>query len=184
MRVIAGKYKGRRLLPLKTPGVRPTSDNVREAVFSILANHVVDARVLDLFAGTGAMGIEALSRGARRCVFVEKNRAPLALIHGNLALVKAGENARVLALDAAAGLAPPLLPRAGFDLVFLDPPYSEGHMERALDALVRQGLLAPGALVVAEHDIHSPIEHGPDGLVLEDRRRYGKTLVSFFSPAE
>ncbi|MFP4474121.1 MAG: 16S rRNA (guanine(966)-N(2))-methyltransferase RsmD [Desulfatibacillaceae bacterium] len=181
MRIIAGKYKGRRLEEVKTPGIRPTSDKVREAVFNILQNRIHGARVLDLFAGTGAMAVEALSRGADLAVLVEKDPKAADLAKRNVDLVGARDRARILRMDALGRLAHPALPPGGFDLVFLDPPYFEGAMEHALDNLAGAGLAGEDALVVAEHTVKTPLEFDSTAWVLEDQRRYGKTLVSLLS---
>jgi 16S rRNA (guanine966-N2)-methyltransferase len=152
--------------------LRPTSDRVREAVFNLLLNaHGVEmegARVLDLFAGTGALGLEALSRGAARASFVETGRPALAILRANVALL--GAEATVMARDArrlGAGEA--------HDLAFLDPPYGRGLGEAAMRAALDGGWLAPGAVVVWEEGVAPAL---PRGLEEMDRRRYGDTLIT------
>ena len=145
MRVIGGRYKGRRLKSPDWPGLRPTSDKLRETLFNILAPHIDGARVVDGYAGTGAIGIEALSRGAAHVTFIEKNRRAAALIEENLKAcgVEAGYTIRcadvVAALDA---------PASAFDLILLDPPYDTENVSAALDAVARH--LAGDGLVVLE----------------------------------
>ena len=157
-------------------GVRPTTDRVREAVFARLRG-LDGARVLDLYAGTGALGIEALSRGAAEAVFVEKARPSLDALQRNVATLGLTARARILRRDAVAAIT--LLGRAGerFDLIFVDPPYASGEAERALRALPAAGLLAPGGALVVERSRRHDL---PDveGLVLLDERRYGDTVVS------
>ncbi|MFP4158315.1 MAG: 16S rRNA (guanine(966)-N(2))-methyltransferase RsmD [Desulfobacterales bacterium] len=178
MQIIGGEFKGRKLFT--PPGVktRPTSGKVREAVFNICASMVHGARVADLFAGTGAMGIEALSRGARHAVFVEADRETARLIERNLSACGAQDRAAVLCLDLLRG--PQALAGLGsaFDLVFMDPPYNSEALSPALENLLKSGALAPGATVVIEHQPSEPVPPEMAGLEVFDSRRYGKTLVT------
>jgi 16S rRNA (guanine966-N2)-methyltransferase len=180
LRVISGKLKGKRLFTLKGMDLRPTSDRVKEAIFDILQNSIPGQKVLDLFAGTGAMGIEALSRGAKRALFVEGSRRSLAVLYKNLEACRLQEQAEVLSREVEAGIK--ILSERGetFDLIFLDPPYGKGLAREALQALSGRSILTSAeALIVAEH---SPAENLEDIPSLEriDQRRYGSTLVSFF----
>ncbi len=178
LRVIAGRFRGRRLLAPPRSGVRPTAERVREALFSALGA-LQGARVLDLYAGTGALGIEALSRGATRAVFVERGRAAADVLRRNLAALALGpEEAEVLQTDAHGALR--RLARAGerFDLVLVDPPYASGEAAGALGALAAGGLLAPEALVVVETSRRHPVGEVA-GLVRVGERRYGDTLVEW-----
>lgn len=173
MRVIAGLYGGRRLIV--PPGVetRPTADRVREALFSMLASDLPGARVLDLFAGSGAMGLEALSRGAQEVTFVDTAPGALKAIDANLAAL--GASAEVLRRDALEFLRTASSAGRQYDLVFLDPPYRlAGSLGPPLAAAL-PAVLAPGARVIAESDRHTPLDLHP--LALDDERRYGKTLI-------
>jgi 16S rRNA (guanine966-N2)-methyltransferase len=177
MRVIAGEWRGR---PLQAPpgaATRPTSDRVREALFSILAARVPDARVLDLFAGSGALGIEALSRGAAQATFVDDAAPAIAAVKANLAAVRA--QAEVRRQDALRFLAAARDTGAQYDLVFLDPPYR--HAERLAPALSEAlpAVLAPGGVAVAESDRRAPLALT---LPLHDERRYGDTLIRIHGP--
>jgi 16S rRNA (guanine966-N2)-methyltransferase len=180
LRIIAGELRGRRLSAV--PGIltRPTADRTRESIFNILGNTVREAQVLDLFAGTGAYGIEALSRGAAAAVFVEIGRQALSALHGNLAACRLADRARVIRWDAGKNLN---CLRAGcgpFRLVFMDPPYHAGLIEPALRHLADARCMAPGARIVVEHDEKEPLAAAAP-YVLDDRRRYGKTVVSFLA---
>lgn len=179
LRVIAGSARGRRLRTLPGRGTRPTSDRVKEALFNILGRKVEGARVLDLYAGTGNLGIEALSRGAAAAVFVDSNPACRRLIAENLAALGWADRGRVVEMDAAAAVR--LLGRRGerFDLVFVDPPYERGLIRPTLAAMAEGGVLAPGGIAVVEHSPREGLEPLPRGWELADRRRYGATLVSF-----
>ena len=152
MRIISGAWRGRALIAPQGDDTRPTADRVRQALFDRLLHApwagpamVVGAAVLDAFAGTGALGLEALSRGASSAVFIEQNRGALAALRSNIATCDAGKRARVLVADA---LRPPPGRQAG--LVFLDPPYGQGLVERATAALTQAGWIGPGTLLVAE----------------------------------
>jgi 16S rRNA (guanine(966)-N(2))-methyltransferase RsmD len=177
MRVIAGQWRGR---PLKAPAgaaTRPTSDRVREALFSILAARVPQARVLDLFAGSGALGIEALSRGAGEATFVDDAPAAIRAIQANLDALQAP--ATVRKGDALRFLHAAREHAAQYDLVFLDPPYRDA--ERLAPALSEAlpAVLAPGAVAVAESDRRAPLALS---LPLHDERRYGDTLIRIHGP--
>ncbi|WP_434043837.1 MULTISPECIES: 16S rRNA (guanine(966)-N(2))-methyltransferase RsmD [Sorangium] len=180
MRVIAGRLGGRRLAAPRGEGTRPTADRVREALFSSLGD-VTGALVCDLYAGTGALGIEALSRGARRAVFVENGRPALATLRENLAALDLEEAARVVPLPVERAL--DLLRDEGpFDLALLDPPYAA--LARAAAAAARLagplGLLAPAGRLVLEHARRDP---SPEiaGLTCAAVRTYGDTAVSFYA---
>ncbi|HWZ98150.1 MAG TPA: 16S rRNA (guanine(966)-N(2))-methyltransferase RsmD [Candidatus Dormibacteraeota bacterium] len=153
MRIIAGTYRSRILKSLKGHALRPTSDWLRETLFNILGPAVVDSRFLDLYAGTGAVGIEALSRGAVNVVFVENHPAAAKLIRENLASLKIESGAHMIASDAAQALAKlAMRPREPFGFVFLDPPYAaEREYEITLNALGSSTLLSSGSIVIAEH---------------------------------
>ncbi|NSW86025.1 MAG: 16S rRNA (guanine(966)-N(2))-methyltransferase RsmD [Syntrophobacteraceae bacterium] len=178
MRIVAGSFRGRRLHSPRGKGVRPTVDRVREAVFSIIAPHVPGARVLDLFAGTGALGLEALSRGASTAVFVDRSIESVRLIHENAALCRAEDRVRVIhgSLPAAVRF---LDPRKGrFDLIFMDPPYGEGWVEKTL--LLLDEIAHPQALVIAEHHAKDVLPSRCGIWTKTEERRYGDTSVSFF----
>jgi 16S rRNA (guanine966-N2)-methyltransferase len=153
MRIIAGRWKGRALVAPPGLATRPTSDRARQAIFDQLWHApwagrtvVEDATVLDGFAGTGAMGLEALSRGAAQVFFIEQDRAALAALRANITACKAGDACRMIAGDVTA----PPIAAAPCSLVFLDPPYGKGLVPRAPVALQAKGWIAPGALIIAE----------------------------------
>ena len=177
-----GIFGGRTLRAPAGRGVRPTTDRVREATFARLGA-LGGARVLDLYAGTGALGIEALSRGAASVVFVERARASLDALRRNLAALGLGESVRIVGREVAAAVAD--LGRAGerFDLVLLDPPYETGEDERTLRAVVAARILAPGALLVVERSRRHALPP-ISGLALQDERRYGDSIVSRLAAAD
>ena len=176
MRIVAGTYGGRRLAAPRGGRTRPTADRVREALFSMLGP-LADARVLDLFAGSGALGLEALSRGAAEATFVDSSAAAIRAVRANLESLGAG--AEVRRADARAFLRNARAAGRQYDLVFLDPPYQRaGAVAKALAGDLA-AVLAPRARVVAESDRRSPLELP---LALQADRRYGDTVIRIFTP--
>jgi 16S rRNA (guanine966-N2)-methyltransferase len=168
VRIVGGCWRSRRIEPPPDARARPTTDRVREAWMAILGGRLRGARVVDLFAGSGAMGLEALSRGAAECDFVELSAPSLAALHRNLAGLNVGRDAarvhRADALRYAARLAP-----LAFDLAFADPPYTTGHASR-IAALFRARPFA--RILGVEHDVHEDVGTG-------DHRHYGRTVLTF-----
>lgn len=181
MRIIGGDFRGRKLLPIRGRHIRPTSDRTRESVFNILRHRVRDARVLDLFAGTGALGIEALSRGAASAVFIDLAGKAVAAIQANIDRVGLTEKARIIRWDIRKNLAPLERESPAFDLVFMDPPYADHLAEKSLKHLADSGVLRPGAVVVIEHAGDEPLPETVWGFTRTDRRRYGKSFVTFMN---
>lgn len=181
MRIVAGTLRGRALISPTHGGLRPTADRVREAVFNILAHGIADftltnARVVDLFAGTGALGLEALSRGAAFCVFVEDDAEARALIRRNVEAFGLTGRTRIFRRDATdLGIAGE---RDVATLMFLDPPYGRDLAGKALASAIAGGWLAPGAVIVAEERSDEAITP-PAPLSLIDRRTYGDTQIVF-----
>jgi 16S rRNA (guanine966-N2)-methyltransferase len=175
MRVIAGKYKGATILSPKNKGIRPTSSMLREAIFNILMNLGVieDANVVDVCCGTGALGIEALSRGAKKAVFIDGSSEHLKLAWDNISHIKAQDNA-VMIRSAAENLPPA---REEFDLIFLDPPYFKGVADKALNSLVNNGWLKNGAIIVVEMPLKEDLKFDPKKFAEEMTRRYGNSKI-------
>ena len=178
MRIISGEFRNRILVAPEGQNTRPTAERAREAVFSILQNRLYGSVVLDLFAGSGAMGLEALSRGSARAVLVESDRAALRAIRENVRKLRVEARAEILGLDFTAALG---RARGPFDLVFLDPPYGKGLIPQALKLLREQRLLASDALLVAEHEEDLPRIPGYE---VVKNRRYGRAHFTFYQPEE
>ncbi len=181
MRIVGGRARGLKLAEVGAGDpkshLRPTSDRVREAIFNLLVNGgygnpLNGARVLDIFAGTGALGLEALSRGATHASFIENGKTALALLTRNIALMRADSETALHRKDATA---PGPNPSAPFEVIFLDPPYGKAMGEAALNAALAGGWIAPGALIVWEEGAALTL---PEGVTLEDQRKYGDTLVT------
>ena len=181
MRIVGGQFRGRALVAPSHDGTRPTSDRVREAIFNILAHGVPDfalsgARVLDLFAGTGALGLEALSRGAAHCLFVEEDAEARALIRRNVEALGLTGVTKIFRRDATA--LGPAGRASGFSLVFLDPPYGKGLAEKALASAAGDGWLATGSVAVIEERKGVTVEL-PAGFEMLDQRAWGDTQAVF-----
>lgn len=178
MRVISGREKGRRLAGPKSDKIRPALDKIKQAIFNILGN-VEGLTVLDLFAGTGSIGIEALSRGATFALFVDFGTQALQLIRKNLNLCGFQEQGEIVRLKIPRDLSRLSRRFDPFDLIFVDPPYDKGLVDPTLEAIAREKILAPHGTVVVEHSPRELIG-GKSGLALVDQRKYGQTLISFF----
>jgi 16S rRNA (guanine(966)-N(2))-methyltransferase RsmD len=181
MRIIAGEFKGRRLKAPTWDGLRPTSDRLRETLFNILGDAVRDARVLDGYAGTGALGIEALSRGAAHATFVESDARAARLIADNLAPLTGLAQNRYAIIRADFADAVRRLD-GGFDVVLLDPPYADDGVARALDVAAR--LAASGGRIVIEHAKRYPAPESHAGLSLRRRVVAGDSALAFYGRGE
>ncbi len=179
MRVIAGELRGRRIEVPRKGDIRPTYDRVRESVFSIIGSRIEGARVLDLFAGTGSLGIESLSRGARSVAFVEQDRDVAGVLVGNIERLGVKPESTVLKLVVAEFLRGGR-GRAAFDIVFADPPYDSGLAERTLEILGSWGGIHTDSLVVVEHRVGDELPDASGRLTRVRRERYGTIEVEFF----
>ena len=174
MRIVGGASRGRTLRSVPGNSTRPTSDRVRQSLFDLLGQRMDGLAVLDLYAGTGALALEAVSRGAARAVLVENDPRACAVIHGNLADLRCEALCTVVRDELPAAFA---RLRGKFDLVFSDPPYALRASQQTLDGLSTNNLLAPGARVVLEMDRRDQAPHCPAGLQIADDRRYGDTRI-------
>jgi 16S rRNA (guanine(966)-N(2))-methyltransferase RsmD len=184
MRIISGTSKGRKLVTPRSQSLRPTSDRVKESIFNILQDDIVGKVVLDLFAGTGNLGIEALSRGAKKTIFVEKGRQALRLIQRNLTQFGLEERSEILPKDANRAIG--ILKQKGesFDLILMDPPYEKGLIQRTLMKLNSYPIYHEDSILVIEHNRREPLSTVMDGWNLIRQRRIGDTLISFLTPWE
>jgi 16S rRNA (guanine(966)-N(2))-methyltransferase RsmD len=187
MRIVAGKFKSRRLKQFKGSAVRPTSDRVKEAMFRILGARVIDADFLDLCAGTGSIGLEALSRGAKSATFIDSNHHRIGIIESNLELCgfyRKHPQVQLLNLDARRALARLGRRKAVFDLIYFDPPYVSGIHKSCLAQIVEVRLLSPTGLLVMEHrkvkKANDPMPAMLGELALNRQEHYGDTVLSFY----
>ena len=182
MRIISGTSRGRKLVTPRDQSLRPTSDRVKESIFDILQDDLQGKVVLDLFAGTGNLGIEALSRGARRAIFVEKGRQALRLIQRNLTQVGFEERSEILPKDVSRAIG--ILKQRGecFDLIMMDPPYERGLIQNTLMKLNYNPIYHSDSILVIEHNRREPLPHVLDGWNLVRQRRIGDTMISILTP--
>ena len=166
MRIITGSARGRRLLTLEGEDVRPTTERVKEALFSILQFQIEGRRVLDLFAGSGQLGLEALSRGAREAVFVDAGKEPISIVEKNLANTGLGEHAKVLRRNDP------------FDIAFLDPPYRTGLLQKALP--MTAAIMNKGGVIVCEHPVDEEVPDTAGDFERKRDYRYGKILLTVY----
>ena len=175
MRVITGTARGRRLREPEGMATRPTTDNVKESMFNLIQFDIEGRRVLDLFAGTGQLGIEALSRGAKQCVFVDRERAAQEVIRRNLAAAKLADRARVAAMEAQSFL---LGARERFDIALLDPPYGENLIPAVLPKLA--GLMKDTGVIVCETEKNEELPEAAGEFLLHRTYRYGKAKITTY----
>lgn len=180
MRVIAGHARGRRLKSVRGSRTRPTTDQVKENLFNIIGNQIVQAKVLDLFAGSGGIGIEALSRGAERAVFVDKERLCTEIIRCNLSATGLSERAEVYTNDVFRAIKTLGHKQRRFDFIYLDPPYTSGLADKALAEIAQGNLLADGGIAVVEHSSKEDIAQSTLNLIRIRQARYGDTVLSFY----
>jgi 16S rRNA (guanine966-N2)-methyltransferase len=181
MRIISGTSKGKRLTTPKGQGVRPTSDRVKESIFNILGERIEGKMVLDLFAGTGNLGIEALSRGAAKVLFVEKGRQAIRLIQKNLSQCGLEGRSEIIPKDVNRAIGILKERGASFDLILMDPPYEKGLISRTLDKLDSHRIYHEDSILVIEHDRREPLPGIVVGWNLIRQRRIGDTVISFLT---
>ena len=181
MRIIGGSLKRKKLFSIPGKKVRPTADGLRESIFNILSVKVPEAIVLDLFSGTGAFGIESLSRGARQAVFVEKSRDALYVIRRNIRACALEKQAQVIKWDIPKNLNCLQRIPLRYDLVFMDPPYNRDMIQKGLRNLYHSDCLNQGGCIVVEHSASEPIPENTMEFAIFDQRKYGKTLVTFLT---
>ena len=180
MRIIAGQCKGHHLAPLKGGKTRPTQDRVRESIFDILEGYGPFLNVADLFAGSGALGLEALSRWGGSAVFVEFSRPAVDCLRENIRRLKMETKSRLIQRDLARGVHFLVKSGSPFDLVFMDPPYGQGWCNLITSSLFSFPVLKASGILVLEHDLKEPIPENIGDWGIGDQRRYGQTRVSFY----
>jgi 16S rRNA (guanine966-N2)-methyltransferase len=179
LRIISGRLKGKKLRTLPGSKTRPTSDRLRETLFNILGSRIKNACILDLYAGSGALGIEALSREARFSMFIDNDGQAMAVIKGNLRACSLDEKSKTILWDIRKNLNCMMAIPEMFDMVFMDPPYLKGMIFDTLRNLEETGKLAAGASLVVEHASKEPVRVDSPNFTITDRRTYGKTSLTF-----
>jgi len=180
MKVRGGKYRGARLKMKPGKKIRPATSRVKSAIFDILPHNLEGILVLDLFAGSGALGIEALSRGAEGVVFVDQSQRSTQILKANLKKLGCEDKSQVLIKKASSAINQLALEGAKFDLVFIDPPFDRALSSSTLAHLSQSGILEEEAIVVIRHSLREKVEERYARLVLHDQRKYGESIVSFY----
>ena len=184
MRIIAGKYRGRKLQEFNVETTRPTLDRIKEPLFSILMPYMEDARVLDLFSGTGNLGIEAVSRGAKFCWLNDINKSALKVIISNVRLTGCENCVKITGKEYEKCLKQIHNEGEKFDVIFLDPPYNANYEVKVLNLIVEYDILDKGGIIILESDKRKQIDENIPGLKLKDERTYGRVIIRFYELEE
>lgn len=179
MRIITGKARGLKLTTPKNMDVRPTSDRVKESLFNIIGTKIVGTHVLDLFAGTGNLGLEAWSRGAAKIVFIDESQASLQLVRSNIAKAKAEKETTVIKGNAVKEIADLAARGERFDFIFCDPPYNKGLPAQIIEQVAKYDIVISGGYLIVEHSQHESLSELPLKLEIIRSEKYGETLISF-----
>ncbi len=173
MRIISGKAKGRRLTALPGNNTRPTTDRIKESIFNLIQGYIMNSNVLDLFSGSGSLGLEAISRGAKLSILVEGNRKAQKIIEENIGIVNI-ENVKLIKKDVYS-----FIPNEKFDIIFMDPPYDKNHVSKTLNHIIENDFLNKEGIIVIEHSKNEGVEEY-SSLELIKSRQYGITCISIF----
>lgn len=180
MRVISGEFRGRNLEQLVGMEIRPTSDRVKESLFNILGTRLIDCAFLDLFAGTGGIGIEAYSRGASRVVFIDESAKSIKILKSNLDKLGISEKVEVHNTDYLNAINKLAYDNKKFDIIFIDPPYLKGYEQNALTQISECKMLADEGIIIVEHDLKDKMPESTGKLKLTRQNKYGNTMLSFY----
>ncbi|KOA20536.1 ribosomal RNA small subunit methyltransferase D [Clostridium homopropionicum DSM 5847] len=184
MRIISGIAKGKKILPPDGIQTRPTLDRVKENIFNIIQNDIVDANAVDVFAGTGSLGLEAVSRGAKECYLVDKHPSTFNILMQNVKNLGFQEKCKCINKDSYAALKDFSKKGLIFDLIFIDPPYAKDMIPPAIEIITSESLLAENGIIVTKIDSSEDIYKGNEKIVLYDYRKYGNTTVCFYKHGE
>ncbi|GAA3651712.1 16S rRNA (guanine(966)-N(2))-methyltransferase RsmD [Asaccharospora irregularis] len=184
MRVISGKVRGLKLNTPKNEDVRPTTDRVKESLFNIISSYVMESNVLDLFAGTGSLGIECLSRGANKCVFVDNSKESIEIVKSNIKKARFEESSIIINSDFKDATNKLYVQKNKFDIIFMDPPYYKNMFIEAIDRINGLELLAEEGILVIEHDIKDEFPEKIGKLEKSRHKKYGNTALTFYKMEE
>lgn len=184
MRVISGKARGLKLNTPKNEDVRPTTDRVKESLFNIINSYVMESSVLDLFAGTGSLGIECLSRGASKCVFVDNSKESIAIVKSNIKKARVEEQSVVLNLDFKDSINKLSVQKNKFDIIFMDPPYYKNMFIEAINRINSSELLSEDGILIVEHDTNDEFPENIGILNKIRDKKYGNTTLTFYKLEE
>lgn len=181
MRVISGKVRGLKLNTPKNEDVRPTTDRVKESLFNIINPYIMESDVLDLFAGTGSLGIECLSRGANRCVFVDVSKESISIVKSNIKKARVENESIVLNLDFKDAINKLKLQNNKFDVIFMDPPYYKNMFIDALEKITEASLLKEDGIIIIEHDTKDKFPEKINTIIQTKSKKYGNTTLTFYT---
>ncbi|WP_099188064.1 16S rRNA (guanine(966)-N(2))-methyltransferase RsmD [Tepidibacter mesophilus] len=181
MRVISGSARGLKLKSPKNMDVRPTTDRVKESVFNIISDKVMDSFVLDLFSGTGSLGIEALSRGSERATFVDASKSSMEIIKENIQKARVNDKSELILSDSISAVNKLGVRRDKFDIIFMDPPYLKNFIEKTLIEISKREILEEDGIIIVEHDIKDEVKDNIEKLQKYREKKYGNTMISFFA---
>lgn len=186
MRIITGRMKGRKIKALEGTNTRPTSDRVKESLFNILINKIDirGKRILDLFAGTGNLGLEALSREALECIFVEKDKNAFSVLKNNIEALDFVDKSKCYNQDAFYALKIIIKNNEKFDIIFLDPPYGKGYIQQAIEKISGFDLLNYGGIIISEYDEFDEMPEAIENIKIFRTEKYGRTKISFWTKEE
>ena len=184
MRVISGKARGLKLNTPKNDDVRPTTDRVKESLFNMINSYMMESDILDLFAGTGSLGIECLSRGANKCVFVDSSRESIAIVKSNIKKARVENESIVLNSDFKSAINSLAHKNAQFDVIFMDPPYYKNMFSDALSSVDDKNLLKEDGIIVVEHDTKDEFPDTIGRLYKTKDKKYGNTTITFYKVEE
>lgn len=180
MRVISGKVRGLKLNAPKNDDVRPTTDRVKESLFNIINGYIIDSQILDLFAGTGSLGIECLSRGASRCVFVDASKSSIDIVKSNIKKARVDSESEVMNIDCKSAIDKLKTRNEKFDVIFMDPPYYENLFVNSLEKISESKLLKEDGIIVVEHDTKEKLPDCAGELIKQKSKKYGNTTLTFY----
>lgn len=184
MRVISGKARGLKLNAPKNDDVRPTTDRVKESLFNMINPYIMDSNILDLFAGTGSLGIECLSRGANKCIFVDNSKESINIVKSNIKKARVESESIVLNLDFKSAINSLSLKNEKFDVIFMDPPYYKNMFSDALGSIDNNNLLKEDGIIVVEHDTKDKFPDDIGRLYKSRDKKYGNTTLTFYKVEE
>lgn len=184
MRVISGKVRGLKLDTPKNLDVRPTTDRVKESLFNIINPYIRESNILDLFAGTGSLGIECLSRGAKNCIFVDKSKESIGIVKSNIKKARVENESTILNIDFKDAVKRLSVQKQKFDVIFMDPPYYENMFIDCLKSIDELNLLKEDGLVVVEHDTNDVFDDNIGRLYKSREKKYGNTTITFYKLEE
>ena len=184
LRVISGKARGLKLDTPKNQDVRPTTDRVKESLFNMINSYIMDSNILDLFAGTGSLGIECLSRGAKNCVFVDKSKDSINIVRSNVKKARVENESTILNVDFKDAVKRLSTQNQKFDVIFMDPPYYENMFIECLKSIDKFNLLDEDGIIVVEHDTKDKFPDNMGRLYKSRDKKYGNTTLTFYKMEE